>query len=185
MKPVLLLFAIIFSINSWAVSSDKRLALRALDTAYNSVAHSEDNLDYQAIIDLANEITAMTEGQGFVCAHEGGGWYHLVDRQTGRRISSSTMNERDCNAVIEKSKAGLICAHEGGGWYHLYDLRVSEKITSSTTNLPNCVAAIESSKNGLVCTHQGGGWYHLYDRVQKKNLSGSTMPFGECERSIR
>lgn len=185
MKFLVFIFVSVFSISSLAQSATKRQALRALDNAYNSVLESEEDLDYQGIIDMAKEIASMTEGGALICSHQGGGWYHLVDRRAGKNLSGSTMELRVCESVLASAKKGLVCTHQGGYWFHLYDRRAGKQLTGSTLELRNCVASIEDSRNGLVCTHQGGGWYHLYDRTQQKNVSGSTMPYGECVRSIR
>lgn len=185
MRFLVLFSVFVFSLASFAEGVTKRQALRALDNAYNSVLESEEELDYQAIVSMAEEIASMTEGGALICSHQGGGWYHLVDRRAGKNLSGSTMELRVCESVLASAKKGLVCTHQGGGWFHLQDRRAGKQLTGSTLELRNCVASIEDSRNGLVCTHQGGGWYHLYDRIQQKNISGSTMPYGQCVRSIR
>ena len=184
MKFLVLFSVFVFSVVSFAEGATKRQALRALDNAYNSVLESEEDLDYQAIVNMAQEIASMTEGGGLLCSHQGGGWYHVYDRRAEKNLSASTLNLQQCEAVISSAKKGMICTHQGGGWYHLYDRRSDKALSASTQNLANCVASISDSRGGLVCTHQGGGWYHLYDRSQGKTISGSTMPYGECARSI-
>lgn len=144
MKLYSLFLTIMFCLSLQAQAATKRQAIRALNKAYEAVMSSEEDFDYQMIIDMADEMMALAKIVRLTCKPdvEKSGWYQLYDGKAQKQLSIKADTLANCRAAIEDSRSGLICTHQGRGWYHLYDRNLGKNISESAMPYGQCVRGI-------------------------------------------